>query len=135
MPLPADVRKALASAFQTGDAETAWYLDLVLPRVVHVRRGATNIPDLSASEVEDNELRYVEIPAITESEVHLWMEDFVEEQGDPEVADMLDEKLGANERFVESLGRSAPTALAAWTAYRARRVAAVVDAWLAEVSA
>jgi hypothetical protein len=81
-----DLETQLREAFTADDPEAAWYLDLEEDRVVRVCRGATNIPDLPARDVEDDEERYAEIPAVTESELHLWMEEFAEDHPDPTVA-------------------------------------------------
>ena len=129
----ADLATQLRDAFTADDPEAAWYFDRDMERVVRVSHDATNIPDLSAADVEENEDRYVEIPPITEQETHEWMENFVEACGDEMVASMLDERQGANARFTTKLAASDPAALIAWKAFYAARVAETVAAWRAEI--
>lgn len=126
-----DLETQLREAFTADDPEAAWYLDLEEDRVVRVCRGATNIPDLPARDVEDDEERYAEIPAVTESELHLWMEEFAEDHPDPKVAELLDEKQGANGRFLSKLEKRLPEAFAQWKAYRAARTQTALDTWRA----
>jgi len=131
-PAP-DVATQLREAFTAVDPVAAWYFDRDMERVVRVADGATNIPDLTAEDVEDDENRYVEIPTVTESETHAWMEAFVEACGDEKVASLLDERQGANARFLAKLAASDPAALIAWKAFHAARVAEAVAAWRAEI--
>lgn len=126
-----DVETQLREAFTAVDPEAAWYFDRDLDRVVRVSRGATSIPDLPAEDVEEDELRYAEIPAITESDVHLWMEEFVAQDADANVAPLLDERLGANARFAAKLAAYDAAAFARWKAFHAARLAAVIAAWRA----
>ena len=128
-----DVAALLREAFTADDPEAAWYLDLVEPRVVRVSHGTTNIPDLLAEDVEEHEERYVEVPAVTDGELHLWIEEFVEEHADPKVAALLDEKLGANARFLAKLAAADAAALGAWKRFHAARVDAAIAAWRAEI--
>lgn len=124
-----DLREAVAEAFRATDSETAWYLDRAKRRVVRVRHGETSDPLLDAADVEDDELRFVEIPAVTESEVHDWMAEFVEQHGDAKVAACLDEKKGANARFELRLSTRAPDALVAWHRFLHAHVLAEAAAW------
>jgi hypothetical protein len=128
-----DVAALLREAFTADDPEAAWYLDLGEPRVVRVSHGTTSIPDLSAEDVEEHEERYVEVPAITDSELHLWIEEFVEERADPKVAALLDEKHGANARFLAKLAAADAAAFAAWKAFHAARLGAAIAAWREEI--
>jgi hypothetical protein len=128
-----DLGTRLREAFTADDPEAAWYFDRDMERVVRVAGGATDVPDLPAEEVEGDEERYVEIPPITEIETHEWMESFVEACGDEKVASLLDERQGANARFVAKLEKSDPAALIAWKAFHAARVAETVAAWRAEI--
>lgn len=128
-----DLRTALAEAFEAADAETAWYLDRRRSRVVSVRHGETSDPELSADEVEEDEERFVEVPAVPEVDLHEWIVAFIEERADPAVEACLDERKGANARFVASLGRRRPEVVPVWNAWRRSRVLDRVDAWLAEV--
>jgi uncharacterized protein UPF0158 len=127
-----DLETLLREAFTAEDPEAAWYLDLGEPRVVRVSHGTTSIPDLSAEEVEEHGERYVEVPAVTESELHLWIEDFVEERADPKVAALLDEKHGANARFLAKLAKADAAAFDAWKRFHGARVDAAIAAWRAE---
>jgi hypothetical protein len=131
-PVP-DLATQLRDAFTADDPEAAWYFDRDMDRVVRVAHGATNIPDLLAADVEEHEDRFVEIPPITEHETHEWMENFVEACGDEKVASFLDERQGANARFLSKLAASDPAALIAWKAFHAARVAETVAAWRAEI--
>jgi hypothetical protein len=126
-----DLETQLREAFVADDPEAAWYLDRAEERVVRVSRGATNIPDLAAADVEDDEERYAEIPALTESDVHLWMEEFVEEHADPKISALLDERQGANARFLAKLAAVDPAAFARWKVFHAGRVAAAIEEWRA----
>ena len=128
-----DLETQLREAFTAEDPEAAWYLDLGEPRVVRVSHGTTNIPDLSAQDVEEHEERYVEVPAVTESELHEWIEDFVEEHADANVAALLDEKHGANARFLRKLAAADSSAFEAWKRFHAARVDAAIAAWRAEI--
>jgi hypothetical protein len=128
-----DLATQLREAFTTDDPEAAWYFDRDMERVVRVAHGGTNIPDLAAEDVEGDEDRFAEIPPITEIETHAWMEEFVEACGDEKVAALLDERQGANERFVAKLATGDPAALIAWKAFHAARVAETVAAWRAEI--
>ena len=130
-----DVDAQLRAAFVADDPEAAWYFDRVAIRVVRVFNGATNIPDLPADDVEDDEDRYAEIPALTESETHGWMEVFVEQHPDAKVAPLLDERQGSNARFLTKLAAASPAAFADWTALRAARLAETVAAWRAGLTA
>lgn len=126
-----DLRSGLLEAFQATDSETAWFLDRRKLRVVWVRRGAVSDPLLRARDVEDDEIRFVEIPAVTEAEIHEWMEEFAESAADPGVAGCLDERAGANARFEQRLAQHSAAALADWHRFRLDRLGAVVDAWTA----
>jgi len=128
-----DLATQLREAFTADDPVAAWYFDRDMERVVRVAHGATNIPDLPAEDVEDDDDRYAEIPPITEIETHEWMEAFVEACGDEKVASLLDERQGANARFLAKLAASDPAALIAWKAFHAARVAETVAAWRAEI--
>ncbi len=128
-----DVDALLREAFTAEDPEAAWYLDLAEPRVVRVSHGTTSIPDLLAEDVEEHEERYVEVPAVTDSELHLWIEDFVEERADPKVTALLDEKQGANARFLKKLAAADAAAFDAWKRFHAGRVSAAIVAWRAEI--
>lgn len=132
-PAP-DVATQIRDAFTAVDPEAAWYFDRDLERVVRVAAGATSIPDLPAEDVEEDEDRYVEIPTVTEGETHAWMEDFVEACGDERVAALLDERQGANARFLSKLAASDPAAHMAWKAFHAARVAEAVAAWRAQIA-
>lgn len=124
-----DLPTQLREAFTATDPEAAWYFDRDEERVVRVSHGTTSIPDLPAEDVEEDELRYAEIPAITESEVHLWMEEFVEGHPDPKVAALLDERQGANARFLAKLAAADPAAFEQWKTFHAARVDETVAAW------
>jgi len=128
-----DLPTQLQEAFTAVDPEAAWYFDRALERVVRVARGATNIPDLPAEDVEDDEERFAEIPTVTEGDTHAWMEAFVEACGDEKVASYLDERQGANARFLAKLEKADPAAMIAWRAFHAARVAETVAAWRAEI--
>lgn len=125
-----DLEAQLFEAFTANDPEAAWYLDRDMERVVRVSHGVTSIPDLPARDVEDDEDRYAEIPAVLESDVHGWMEEFVAAWPDETVADLLDERHGANERFIAKLAAH-PAAAAAWRTFHAGRVAEAVAAFRA----
>ena len=127
-----ELETQLREAFTADDPEAAWYLDLGEPRVVRVSHGTTSIPDLSAEEVEEHEERYVEVPAVTDGELHQWIEDFVEERADPRVTSLLDEKHGANARFLAKLAAADAAAFDAWKRLHAARVDAAIAAWRAE---
>ena len=126
-----DLPTQLREAFTAADPEAAWYFDRAQERVVRISHGVTNIPDLPAGDVEDNEHRYVEIPAVLESDVHTWMEEFVEAHPDPNVATLLDERQGANARFLKKLEAANPEALAAWKTYHAARIDESLAMWRA----
>lgn len=129
-----ELRMAVAAALQAADAETAWYFDRVKSRVLSVKYGQVSDPLLRARDVEDDEIRFVEIPAITHGEIHLWMEAFVEDPantGNPAVAAWLDSKSGANARFEERLAKRAPEVLTAWHRFRQARLLEAADAWIA----
>lgn len=130
-----DLRTSVVEAMQAFDPETAWYLDRRKLRVVSVRHGVVSDPLLHAGDVEDDETRFVEVPAVTEAEVHEWMDEFVDAAAVPEVAACLDEKAGANARFVEKLARRFPEQLTAWNRFRHERVGGVADAWCARILA
>lgn len=130
LPEP-DLETQLREAFTADDPEAAWYLDRAEERVVRVAHGVTSIPDLSASDVEEDDARYVEIPVVTESDVHLWMEEFVDLQPDPAIAPLLDEKQGANRRFLDRLAASHPDVLKAWRSFESARVEEALAAWRA----
>lgn len=130
-----DLRAAVAAALQASDAETAWYFDRVKLRVISVKHGAVSDPLLRARDVEDDEIRFIAIPAVTAGEIHLWMEEFVDDPaqaGNAVVAACLDSKTGANARFEERLAKRAPEALTAWHRYRQARMFEAADAWIAD---
>ncbi|MCE9636722.1 MAG: hypothetical protein K8T90_13545 [Planctomycetes bacterium] len=129
-----DLRAAVAAALQASDAETAWYFDRVKLRVVSVKYGAVSDPLLRARDVEDDEIRFIAVPAVTAGEIHLWMEAFVDDpsnEGNAVVGASLDSKTGANARFEERLAKRAPEALTAWHRYRQARMFEAADAWIA----
>ena len=128
-----DLAAQFREAFTAAAPEAAWYFDRDMERVVRVAHGATNIPDLPAQDVEDDEDRYVEIPTITDGQTHVWMEEFVEARDDERTASCLDERHGANARFVKKLAAADPAAFAAWKVFHAARVAEAVAAWRAEL--
>ena len=128
-----DLETQLRDAFTAADPEAAWYFDRAEERVIRVSHGATNDPDLPAGEVEDDEDRYVEIPAVLESDVHTWMEEFVEAHPDPKVATLLDERQGANARFLKKLEAASPEAFAAWKTYHAARIDEALAMWRATI--
>jgi hypothetical protein len=123
-----DVEAQLREAFTAVDPESAWYFDRGMERVVRVSHGATSIPDLPAQDVEEDEARYVEIPALTDGELHDWIERFVEEKDDEKVAAMLDERVGANARFLKRVAAE-PALAAEWKAFHGARVAEALQAW------
>ena len=128
-----DVDALLREAFTADDPEAAWYLDKDEPRVVRISHGTTSIPDLLAEDVEEHEERYVEVPAVTDSQLHLWIEDFVEERADAKVTALLDEKHGANARFLKKLAAADAAAFDAWKKFHRARVDAAIVAWRAEI--
>lgn len=128
-----DLDAQLREAFTADDPESAWYFDRVAERVVRLAHGATNIPDLPAQDVEEDDDRYLEIPAVTEGELHDWIERFVEGEDDAQIAVLLDERQGANARFLKRLAGQSD-AFARWTAFRAARVAEAVEEWRSQVS-
>ena len=128
-----DLGTRLREAFTASDPEAAWYFDRGMERVVRVAHGATNIPDLPAQDVEEDESRYLEIPTITDGETHAWMTEFVEARGDERTSSCLDERQGANARFVKKLAAADPAALAAWKEFHAGRVMETVAAWRTEI--
>ena len=131
-PLPEkDLETQLFEAWVADDPEAAWYFDRDDQKVVRVHLGVTSDPDLTAEEVEGDDVRFVEIPAVTESELHDWIEEFIAEHADEKVAALLDERHGANERFVSRLSTADPASLAAWRAFHAAHVAAAIAAWRA----
>ncbi len=129
-----DVDARLRDAFTADDPEAAWYLDRDVPRVVRVFHGATDVPELTADEVEEHAERYVEVPALTDGELHAWIEDFVDERAEPSVAALLDERQGANARFLRELEARDPAGFAAWTAFHRRRVDEAIAAWRRELA-
>lgn len=130
-PSEPDFETQLRAAFTAQDPEAAWYLDRGEERVVRVSHGETSVPDLPADEVEEDDERFVEIPAVTESELHDWIEEFVEERADPKVAALLDERIGANERFLARLAKADAAAFAAWKEFHGRHIEAALAAWRA----
>ena len=128
-----DLRTQLIEAFDAVESLIAWYFDRRKKQVVTVKGARVSDETLTAKEVDEDEERFLEIPPILESEVHVWMEDFVEERGDPKVSKLLDDRAGANARFLAKLEAKDPALLAAWKAYRLTRVAGAVDAWLTEI--
>lgn len=130
-----DVRTALVEAFQAADSETAWYYDRAKDRVVSVKHGVVSDKLLRARDVEDDELRFVEVPALSEVEIHGWIDDFVAETDRADVAACLDRKAGANARFEERVAKKLPDVLPAWHRYRHGRVQETADAWIAGIRA
>jgi uncharacterized protein UPF0158 len=129
-----ELRAAVVEALRATDSGTSWYLDRRKARVVSVAGGQASDPLLHAADVEDDEIRFVEIPAVTEAEVHGWMEDFVEEAGAEDsaaAAASLDHKPGANARFEERLSRRAPATLSAWHRFLQARILAKAETWCA----
>jgi len=130
-----DLRTRLAEAILAADPEVAWYLDRRRMRVVRVEHGVVDDPLLRASEVKDDDVRFVEIPAVTEAEVHEWMAEFADEGGFDGAAAALDERRGANRRFEAKLSEISADALTAWHRFRQARVGELAESWLAVVRA
>lgn len=129
---PRPLAEQVADALLAADSETSWYLDLAAPRVIRVCKGECSDPELSARDVDDDEERFVEVPALTEAEIHLWMEDFVEACDDPATAALLDHREGANARFesgLDAAGRGAD-----WRRHRREEALRAAHAWLASQS-
>lgn len=126
-----EVVAKLRAAVDENDPRASWYLDTEKHRVVEARDGRTNCQDLTAEEVEEDERRFVEIPAVTTTLEFTWIEDFVAETADWRLDRILDRKQGAVKRFLEKLPRAYPEAQGEWRAFRAQRVAELVDDWLA----
>lgn len=125
-----DLRAAVAGAMAAADAETGWYLDRRKAQVVTVRHGVVSDPLLRARDVEDDELRFVEVPAIAEADLHEWIADFVAESGSGAAAKAFDERAAANARFEERLRRASPETLTEWHRFRQARIDAAAGAWL-----
>ena len=123
----------LRAAVAEGDKTVDVYLDLERLIVVKVKDGRCHPDDLDAGAVEEDEVRFAEIPVITEIDEHLLMQDFVDERDEKRVTACLDDRVGANARFLKRLGKQAPDALADWEAYRAAHVERLVAEWLAEL--
>ncbi len=114
----------------TFDAEAAWYLDLEHRRVVRVRGGVVSDPDLAPEDVDTQETRFVEIPAVTRGEEFLWMQDFLDEHPEIGASVRLDRRQDGDARFVKALERAAEGAPDAWRAFRRERLLEVASDWL-----
>lgn len=126
-PLPEQVADAMLAT----DSETAWYLDRGCARVVWVKKGQSSDPEIPARDVEDDEERFVEVPALTEGEIHGWMEDFAEACGDPAVDAALDDREGANARFEAAVAALPGGRAAEWHRHRRAEALRAAAAWLA----
>ena len=124
-----ELETELREAFVADDPEAAWYFDRAEERVVRVAHGETDIPELPAEEVEEDDERYVEIPAVTDSELHDWIEEFVDEQSDPAIAALLDERQDANARFLQRLAATNAAAFVQWKAFHERHVDEAIAGW------
>jgi len=125
--------EVLLKAVTTGDKTLDVYLDTERLVVVKVRDGQCVPAEFVADEVENDEERFAEIPVVTTIDEFLFMQDFVEEHDDRRVTGFLDSRAGANARFLKQLAKQAPEGLAAWEAYRTRRIGELVDEWFAEL--
>ena len=127
-----DLLTALCAAFAAGDPTVAYYLDRSRRGVVRVADGRADVQYVTAQEVEDDEDRFVEIPAVTVTDDFVWMQEFVEETDDPRIARLLDLKKGATKRFVKALPQAGPDAVDAWRVFRTGRLRSRAAEWLAE---
>jgi hypothetical protein len=131
--LDAQAVELLRTAVATGDKTVDVYLDVERLVVVKVKDGRCVPEDLDADTVETDEERFAEIPVITEIDEHLLMQDFVDDRDEKRVTACLDDRVGANARFLKRLSKQAPDALPDWEAYRTAHVAQLVAEWLDEL--
>jgi uncharacterized protein UPF0158 len=123
---------AVAEAMGTFDSLVAWYLDRQENRVVMIRDGVCSAHDLLRAAVEDDEERFIEIPAVGDGDDHGWMADFQEEQGSDWPHIRVDNRSGATRRFLKALGKNHPEAIEAWKVFRLVRLRAAAATWLAD---
>ena len=123
----------LRAAVAAGDRTVDVYLDCERLIVVKVKDGVCRPADLEASDVDEDEERFAEIPVVTRIDEYLLMHEFVEERDEKRVTALLDTRAGANERFLKQLAKQAPEALADWEAFLAAHIDEVVADWLEEL--
>lgn len=129
-----DLIRSVANAMGTFDALAAWYLDTGLARVLEVRDGiVVEDEELSPDEVDRDEGRFVEIPAATTTDEHEWLEAFQEAHGADWPSIRLDERAGANQRFLKALRKAQPDAHTVWSRFRVERLRELAREWLAQV--
>jgi len=125
-----DPLSATATAMGTFDALAAWYYDRREARVVVLRDGRSNEPGLDAEAVEKDEQRFVEIPAVTRAEEHVWLEEFQDAHGADWPHIRLDLRKGSGERFLKALTKNRPEVLTIWEAFRGERLLELAREWI-----
>ena len=127
---------SVAEAMGTFDALIGWYLDLSERTVLEIRNGQVlHHPELTPDEVDADENRFLEVPAATTPDEHDWLQDFQEAHGSDWPHIRVDRKKGANQRFLKSLRKSQPAAVAQWDTFRREHLVELAREWLAGVPA
>ncbi len=128
--MDAELRERLIVAANDLDPEAVYYLDTVQPRVIRVRDGRTDWPQLTPEAVEDDEARFLDAPIVITSGEFVWMSDFAAEHPEKRVKGFLDGRKGAGPRFLKRLAKNAPEVFAEWEQFRSERVIELVDDWI-----
>jgi hypothetical protein len=124
----------VAVAMGTFDALASWYVDRSLRRVLEVREGqVVQDEELGPEEVDRDEDRFVEIPAVTTTDEHEWLEDFQDLHGSDWPGIRIDERAGANQRFLKALRKAHPDAHTQWSRFRGEKLRERAAEWLLTV--
>ncbi len=116
----------------TFDARAAWYLDTAENRVVVVRGDSVSALELTADQVDHDEMRFVEIPALTRAHDHEWMADFFLENRSTWKGPHFDDKKGAEKRFAKALAKQGADAETRWQTFHTARLHDLATDWLRE---
>ena len=120
---------ALEDAFENNAAEVHSYLHLITGEVVRIVDGVAD-PRMHARIAKSRE--YLRVDAVPSREQYRWMEEFVDDLKDQDIADELSEAIdgkGAFRRFKDVLVRY-PEERERWFSFRSERLRRDIATWL-----
>jgi len=125
-----DLVSSIVEAMSTFDPAIGWYFDAERRLAVRIEGGVCSDRLLTQEAVDDDAERFLEIPALLRIEEHEWMTDFVDQHENPRLGRMLDDRKGANARFLDRLQQHHQAVIAEWETYRAERLRLHAAEWI-----